>query len=685
MTNFKKTIALSFVCIASLNAAQVELGTIDVEEKVDTEVIKDVHGEEIKSADLGEALSKASSSVALVRRSGIANDIIIRGQKKDNISISIDGARVCGACPNRMDAPISHIVTNNVDHIEINEGPYNVEDFGVLSADVKVHTIKPSKEFSGEVGVNTGSWGYKKAYFNASGGTDDVRVFVSASTESGGQYEDGEGHDFAEQQDVYVAKNPKLKGMAYLPKKRDMDAFTKTTYAGKLFWNITDNQELRLSYTANRSDDILYPNTPMDADYDDSDIYTLKYTIKDLGAYSKELVFNLFQTDVDHPMSNQNRISILKPMPNGMPTGVITHHLTTRVQGAKIKNSFDIKNHDITVGADYSLRNWDGTYLRNSKAFPSVNSPAYHSIWDVDTTNIALFFKDKIKLDKLQIDIGFRYDDTVISTQRDGYADRDYDAFGGSVFATYHSSDMTKFFVGVGHSSRVPDGKELYFHTKGVDGQMVGSPDLDMVQNTEFDVGVEHQFDSGKVKAKAFYSDLTDFIVYNASTSIVANKYENVDATIWGFEFSGTYMATDSLYFDYSVAYQRGEKDAPLRGQSGTNLPEIPPVKMNLALNYDYDETLSMKVDVVAAGEWSDFDEENGEQALEAYTVLNLKVTKVFAEAFELTVGVDNVLDETYALSNTYKDLTLITGGGDEVMLMNEPGRYIYANLKYTF
>ena len=69
---------------------------------------------------------------------------------------------MCGACPNRMDAPISHIVTNNVDHIEINEGPYNVEDFGVLSADVKVHTLKPSKEFSGEVGVNTGSWVTKK-------------------------------------------------------------------------------------------------------------------------------------------------------------------------------------------------------------------------------------------------------------------------------------------------------------------------------------------------------------------------------------------------------------------------------------------------------------------------------------------------------------------------------------------
>ena len=29
----------------------------------------------------------------------------------------------------------------------------------------------------------------------------------------------------------------------------------------------------------------LYPAGPMDADYDDSDIYTLGYTIRDLGAF----------------------------------------------------------------------------------------------------------------------------------------------------------------------------------------------------------------------------------------------------------------------------------------------------------------------------------------------------------------------------------------------------------------
>ena len=107
----KKGIYLSMVCTVSLYAAEAELGTIDVEAKVDTEVVKDVHGEDIKSADLAEALFKQSPSVSLVRRSGIANDIIVRGQKKDNVNVTIDGAKIYGACPNRMDPPVSHILT----------------------------------------------------------------------------------------------------------------------------------------------------------------------------------------------------------------------------------------------------------------------------------------------------------------------------------------------------------------------------------------------------------------------------------------------------------------------------------------------------------------------------------------------------------------------------------------------
>ena len=114
-------------------------------------------------------------------------------------------------------------------------------------------------------------------------------------------------------------------------------------------------------------------------------------------------------------------------------------------------------------------------------------------------------------------------------------------------------------------------------------------------------------------------------------------------------------------------------------------MPEIPPFKFNASANYDWDETLSFKAELIASDAWTNYDFENGEQELDAYGILNLKVAKKWGD-FEVTVGVDNVFDKTYAVSNTYNDLILLpTVGNNEVMLMNEPGRYFYTNLKYTF
>ena len=676
-----KTIMLSFVCAASLFGQEVKMQSIDVTADVDTEVIEDIHGEDVQSADLADALFKQSPSVSIVRRSGIANDIIVRGQKKDNISVTIDGVKIYGACPNRMDPPISHVLTNNIDYVTIDEGPYNVEDFGVLSADVKVHTIKPEKGFAGDLNLGFGSWGYRKAAATFSGGNDTVRFLISGSGESSNQYQDGDGNNFVQQIQREIDAGKVIPTVQYQDRYKDLDAYSKKTLMAKLFWNITDNQELRLSYTANRSDDVLYPSSKMDALYDDSDIYNIEYIAKDLGRYSKELYLQLYRSEVEHPMSTKYRLM--------GAVNYMTHTLTTQVDGAKIKNTFEVSGHTVSAGIDHSKRNWDGKYYENDILLPY---PKYHSIWDVDTTNTAFFLKDHFTMGRLGFDMGLRYDSTDIDSGNPNQQSNNYDELNGYITATYQMDKGLKIYGGVGKSSRAPDAKELYWF--GSMGNEIGTPDLKDTINYEFDLGVEKQFENGIVKAKAFYSMLDNFIAYNASNTMLMmgktvayHAYENVDATLWGFELSGTYIATESLYFDYGLAYQRGKKDRPLTGQTGTNMPEIPPLKFNGAVNYDWDETLSLRAEVIASDKWKDYDSENGEQPIDGYAVVNLRATKTFAKNFEVTLGVDNLFDTTYAVSNTYKDLILLptVTANDTIMLMNEPGRYVYTNLRYTF
>ena len=62
-----------------------------------------------------------------------------------------------------------------------------------------------------------------------------------------------------------------------------------------------------------------------------------------------------------------------------------------------------------------------------------------------------------------------------------------------------------------------------------------------------------------------------------------------------------------------------------------------------------------------------------------------MKVKHAINTSFEVTAGIDNLFDKTYAVSNTYQDLTLLSDGSGVFMLLNEPGRYYYVNAAYKF
>ncbi|HFU74073.1 MAG TPA: TonB-dependent receptor, partial [Helicobacteraceae bacterium] len=216
-----------------------------------------------------------------------------------------------------MDPAISHVPTNNIERVEVITGPFDVENFGTLSGAVKVETKTPSKTVHGDVNANVGSFNYRKLSAQVSGGEGPVRVLVGASKEASGQYQDGNGDTLAEQ---LVTQNAPM-GNRYLPQYEGMDAYDKETYIAKAFFDISDSQVLSVGYTGNRSSDVLYPSSPMDAVYDDSDLFNINYDLKNLGSLSKSLIMQAYYSQVDHPMSNKYRYASV--MMNEM-----TNHLT---------------------------------------------------------------------------------------------------------------------------------------------------------------------------------------------------------------------------------------------------------------------------------------------------------------------------------------------------------------------
>ncbi|CAA6807440.1 MAG: TonB-dependent receptor [uncultured Campylobacterales bacterium] len=635
-----------FLFLAGIGVAfAYELDSVYIEDTIGTN-FDGISNENFINADVSTLLFNKTSNISISRRSAIANDINLRGQKKDNINILIDNAKIHGACPNRMDPPVSHILSNNIESIDIIEGPYDVENFGTLSGLVKVNTKKPSDDYTSSVNLNFGDFGYQKYSFDIGGASGKLKYLVSSSYETSDQYEDGNGDTLSEQ-----LANSAPVGNQY--KDNDIESFTKKTFMGKLFYDISDEQYINLSYTRNESDDVLYPSTPMDAVYDDSNIYTLEYGIQNLGKYSDSLELNVYHSDVEHPMSNENRNMSM----------TMRNSLTSKISGAKLINK--LKN--TTFGLDMSNRNWDGEYQNGVK-----------SINDVDTKNLALFAKHNQNIsENLGLEYGLRADTTTIQSANQDK--KNYDSLNANILATLKNND-TKYIVGFGKSSRVPDGKELYH--QAMNGTQMGNPNLKQTKNYEVDFIIEKPIAGIQTKTKAFYSYLDDYIYYNSS--LVQNRYQNIDASIYGFELSGDYLINDSLMLELSSSYKRGEKKDSLQNQTNKNLADINPIKTVLGLSYTNENWGEVGLESVMSGSWSNFDSDNGEQAISGYAVFNIKYSKTFKESFNITLGIENLLDKTYNTSNTYNELTLMNGGGD-TMLLNEPGRYIYTNISYRF
>ncbi len=86
------------------------LDEIEVKGEKETEV-ESLEVREVRESfaiDPGEALDSIPG-LSKLRKGSVANDVVIRGFQRDNINVLIDGMKLYGACPNRMDPPAFHV------------------------------------------------------------------------------------------------------------------------------------------------------------------------------------------------------------------------------------------------------------------------------------------------------------------------------------------------------------------------------------------------------------------------------------------------------------------------------------------------------------------------------------------------------------------------------------------------
>jgi iron complex outermembrane recepter protein len=695
---YMKTLTLlSMAAVAALAVEPITIQKITVEASATKSDGKNIESDEMvkfsRQSDLGEMLSATLPEITHVRASAVGNDIILRGLKKDNINVTIDDAKVCGACPNRMDPPAMHVSSTQIQSVEVKEGPFDVTQFGSLGGTVNVITKDPQKGIHGEVSATIGSFDYRKAGAVVEGGNDTVQALVGYSRESSGQYKDGDGNTMAQQ--------TLLRGAAtadqYKSTEIDRDAYDRVNFWNKIVITPTDSDKITLSYFGDRADDVLYPAFGMDAQVDDTDMFSARYQKFNLSPLSDELKIEAYHSKVDHEMGTEFRNS-------GTGATYRTHAVEATIKGVRVENTATLGDIKTILGVDTSNRNWNGICLQEP-----TNAPRQTRIPDVDTDNIGVYLQGAAEISQTELSAGIRYDRTSIDPNQElgyvaGYSmqttdvrnylksmpDRDFNNLSANLMAKYNISPTSNVFIGLGQSVRVPDARELYFVNdsnipvnNGV-LSLKGNVALNETINREIDLGTEHTIGNFHLKSTLFYSDLKDYI-YTYSTGMTTT-FANIDARIVGFDFSADYALSDEWMIETAIAYQKGTKKDPTQlGMTHTDedLAEIPPMKGRVALVFDSGVNYMMTEWIAAR--FQTIDSDNGEKEIGGYGLLNLKYGHDFKNGFSVMSGINNLLDKTYAVSNSYIGRGLITGTTAQPAILNELGRNIYATVSYKF
>jgi iron complex outermembrane receptor protein len=691
MKRFFIVLAMSICCAGVPCAQELILDEIEVKAQKETEVesleVREVR--ESAAKDTGEAL-KDIPGISRLRKGGIANDIVLRGHKKDNINVLIDGTKFYGACPNKMDPPAFHLDFAEVDTIEVLKGAFDVRNQGSLGGVVDIKTKSARKGYHLEIHGGYESFESFNSSAVVSYGAERFSILGGGAYKSSNPYKDGNGQRFTE---VYPLTSPNR----YKPSEIDSTAYRIKTGWTKFTASPIDDHKIELSYTRQEADDVMYPYLLMDSPTDETDRINVRYEIGNLGEVLSSLKFQTYFNKVEHDMTDERRCS--STMNTSACTGSLPRPYSMRTyaesetKGVKAESEFLLLG-TTTLGADYYEREWDATTTMYMMMPMPPRYVDQASMPDVKVENFGVFVMNTKEItDTIDLSSGLRLDVTDTEPRKDRTSvynlysiyhgpmgiDQSDTYVSGNIKMNYTVSDALSLFAGFGHTERVPDPEERYIALRRMGTQAVpdrvGNPALDTVKNNEFDAGLKYKTDKVLVKTQLFYSDLDDYIitqeVFNGTR--YARTYTGVEATMYGGEASARFALPMDLYATLAASYTRGENDS-----DNTDLPEIPPFKGSAGLRYDRG-TYFAEIEELFASKQTKVDALIDEDETAGWGITNVKAGYEYKK-IKVYAGVKNLFDKYYLESLSYLRNPFSSG-----IKIPEPGRTLYVNLQYDF
>ena len=622
----------------------------------------------VPASDGADYLKTIPGFTAL-RNGGTNGDPVLRGMFGSRLNLLSNDGSMPGACPARMDNPLSYVAPETYDRLVVVKGPQTVLwGPGASAGTVRFERDTPRFE---EAGVRAhgsllaGSAGRNDQVFDAVAGARSGYARLSANRSGSDDYEDGDG-------------------------RRVPSSWEKWNTDLALGWTPDEHTVLELGVGIGDGE-ARYAGRGMDGSQFKRESYALRFERTDLPGALDRIDASVFQNLADHVMDNY---TLRDPNPDSAMPMAMAADVERRTRGGRAALGWKWAQWELVAGID-------GLDSRHRQRSGMGRGTWREQPWETDA---------QFRTRGAFAEAAWRFAGHarwVAGARVDRAEATDARATAGMMGMPNPTAGVTReetlpagflrferdlspglaWYAGIGRTERMPDYWELFSADMGPMDAANAFEGVAPERTTQLDAGLQYRGDRVEAWVSAYAGRIDDYILFSYMAGGMMgtmSSVANVDARTHGAEAGVELAAGDAWKLGATVAWAWGENRATSQA-----LPQMPPLEARLSAGYDNGRwSFGGLLRAVAAQDRIAVDQGNvvgrdlGPSA--GFATLALNGGYRFSDALQLTAGIDNVFDRAYSEHLNLAGSADFGWPADPVRI-NEPGRTAWLKLGFGF
>ena len=646
----------------------------------------------------GASLLKNIPGFSMIRKGGTDGDPVLRGLAGSRLPILIDGMDFHGGCNHRMDPPTAYVFPESFDSVRVIKGPQTVlygngNAAGVVLFENDRAPITPGARAQGSALI--GAWDRRDIVATGELAGTQAALKATVTHAESGNYEDGDGTKIHSR---FKRQSATLIGSYALDRdtRLDLDAVFSQGKAA-------------------------YADRAMDGSVFDRQSYGLTFNKQNLSPLLKNINVRLYHSYIDHVMDNYSMRNTAA-CTSSAATGCAAMNPDRATDGMRVSVDLALnEQNQLKLGADWRHDEHTTRHQRGNSIAVAQTYKNRDRLTDYQSRFAGVFGELTHLLgDQQRLIGGLRVDDWS--------ADRTFIGMGAvasvpgtpqgsanetlkSAFLRYEQDfgNTTTAYLGYGMNQRPMD----YWEANLYEGIQANTRNLKPETTHQIDAGLLWKSERLKGSLSAFYAKVNDYILLysgpavapfpggpvgagtmplgaaclaasgldhsrnHATGSCLASG--NIDATRYGAEADLSYKLSDAITLRSSLAYVRANNDS-----MNAPLAQTPPLEGKLGLDYQRGAwgmggivraVASQKRIHAGYGNIAGVDRAT---RTPGFATLSLNASYKPNKKSQISFGIDNVFNKTYAEHLSKGDATIAgytNANGDRV---NETGRFAW-------